>query len=76
VQLPQASLRTTPPTGSPDVGEVAGAKIDFELNDGIAGVAVTVLPLERNRATQSPAAATARAKNETKRRTAAGMCGD
>jgi hypothetical protein len=76
VQPLQAPFLTTPLTASPGIGGVAGAKIDCELNDGIAGVAVTVPPVERNRATQSPAAATARATNEIIRKTAADMCGD
>jgi hypothetical protein len=60
-------------TLSPEAGRVGGAKIDSELYDGITGVAVTVLPVERNRATQSTPAAAASTKNETNRKAAAGM---
>src|SRR5947208_3143946 len=70
-QSPQAPFRTTPSTFGPEPGRVAGAKIDCELIEGIAGVAVTVPPVERNRATQSPAAAMASATNEINRKAAA-----
>jgi len=76
VQPLQAPFRTTPLTDSPDLGGVAGTKTDFEPNEGIADVAVTVPPVERKRATQSPPATTARATNKVIRKTAADMCGD
>jgi hypothetical protein len=76
VQSLQAPFRTTPLTRSPDLGELGGAKIECELNDGIAGVAATVPPVERNRATQSPAAAAARAMSVANRKTTADICGD
>lgn len=46
----------------------AGAKIDCEVADGIAGVAVTGAPADRNKPTQSAPAATAIATNETNRK--------
>ena len=76
MQCLQASFRTTPLTCRPDKGGIAGAKIDCELTDGIAGVVVKLPLVERNTATHSPAATAARATNEIDRNTAADMGGD
>jgi hypothetical protein len=54
-------FRTTPLTDSPDLGGLAGETV--ELNDGIAGVAVTVPPVSET-GYPEPSATAARATAE------------
>ena len=75
MQSVQASFRTTLLTASPGESRTTGAKIDWELTDGIAGVAVTVPPVVRKKPIQSPAAAIANATNASSQRGAADLCG-